>query len=108
MNDADGFMAENQSMLDGIFSLQNMEVCAADRRESDPENSRAISGCGNGPFFERDAPWLMEDERSHIAPMGGAVYFRFCAGGALVPRAMRDPLQRVHQDNDSAGVARHL
>ncbi len=91
-----------------ICTLQNMEVCSADGSESESDNSRAISGCGHRPFFERDAPWFMENERSHIAPMCGCVYFRFRAGVVLVPWAMRDTLQRVHQDNYSAGVSRLL
>ena len=71
LDNANRFMTDDAAALDGVFSLQNMNVRAANRRRSDAQQSVQRADIGNGPVFKHDPPRFCEYGGFHHLGHGG-------------------------------------
>ena len=70
LDDADRLVADGQSLRDGVFALQDVNVGAADRGGRHPDQRVQRTDVGDRLVFEDDASLLDEDRRFHLAGHG--------------------------------------
>jgi hypothetical protein len=66
LDHANGFVADRQAPRDRIFSLQDVDVGAADRRRGDADKSVGNAHVGNRLLLKDDASRLDEDGGFHL------------------------------------------
>ena len=66
-DDADGFVTDGQALGDGILTLEDVDVGAADRRGRDADQRVHRADIGDGLVLENDPVVLDEDSGFHLA-----------------------------------------
>jgi hypothetical protein len=73
LDDADGFVADGQTLLDRILALEDVDVGAADRRRGDPDQRVGGADVGNRLVVDDDAVGLDEDRGFHFGHRHGSM-----------------------------------
>jgi hypothetical protein len=80
VNDADGFMTNDEARFYGILALENMQVRAADRRQRHADHGFARSWFRNGHLFNLDLVGPVEHESFHRGRNGVFLWNRNLKG----------------------------
>ena len=78
-------MADDQSRPDRVFALEDVDVCAADRRRGDADDGFADAGTRLGDRLDADVAGAVEHGRAHHRGLqrGWSAGFGECHGGPL-------------------------